>query len=403
MIFTGPKPIPPLRRCRRIQTQSALLTGIAQRQRFYTTIDKSSGSIGYIHDWNLSVYAHLDAPTSGMFLSNQAWLFTRHTESRRSVAFRVFSNELRIYHFWRESFLYNTLPGPPQQQGNMVWFAEGDIGWRWSVSLPHGAREMVFRNDLCFIGKKDDFYMVVADEDTEDISAGCDEGYYAARGMFKVESLPSNNPVSGADVTVTLTVGLAGEDPVYTASLTSQTNPQGWATFDSPCIERPSPHGNFVFTFTVTNVEHEDLMYSKGQNVADEAVLVLEGEPEPVEFDPDPAEFTSGTPFQTQTGGQWHHAMTAVEAAYGEEEVEYRFLGYEDEEAQEAAHDSGWRNEDNVEGIFPNGMPQVPHQYWASVAGKNTNRYWTVQYRAKESEELSGVSPLKLITNPNLP
>ena len=145
---------------------------------------------------------------------------------------------------------------------------------------------MVFRNDLCFIGKKDDFYFVVAGEDTADISAGCDEGYYAARGMFKVESLPSNNPVSGAEVTVTLTVGLAGEDPVYTTSLTSQTNSQGWATFDSPCIERPSPYGDFVFTFTVTNVEHEGLMYSKDQNVVDEAEHVFEDEPEPAEFDP---------------------------------------------------------------------------------------------------------------------
>ena len=80
--------------------------------------------------------------------------------------------------------------------------------------------------------------------------------------------------------------------------------------------------------------------------------------------------------------------MTAVGAEYGEEEVEYRFQGYEDEEAQEATYDSGWQDSD---------------EYFQEVSGKNTNRYWTVQYRAKESEELSEVSDRKLITNPNLP
>jgi len=358
-------------------------------QHIYFVMNKISGSIEHLHNWNHSGYSHLDPPTSGAFLSGQAVLWTFDNVNQKLAAFLPETDEFRQYRHWRDTYKHNVTP---------TGSVDGQLGWTNSYYISYFVADYVHRGDLCFIAQKEDFYMSVAECQAEDFTIGCADGFLRAKGKFKIESLSAREPIVGAMVTVDLWVGPRGGDPDYEDTLTRYTDDAGWVEFNSPCLERTSSR-DFVFRFTVTDVVCPELLWVKYGNICDDAEQVFEGLPgwwcntDEFPLAPDPAQLGSGFPFQGQVGGKWYHIMVAVVAEHDLGCVEYRFECEDD-----PSLNSAWRNVNNASGTFPDGRSQVgrPHEYWAEVPGGGApyNGYkWRVQYRACDCDGYEGGTP----------
>jgi len=365
--------------------------------RYYAIIRKSDGAILHVHNW--ADYPHLSDPTSAGVLSGTAWLFCRDVVNDKAAAFNMQSDHLQQYFYWRDVYRWPSPPWPPAR-GFQVPKSDGQLGWGFHTAYPYLTYETVFRGNVCLLGPVEDFYLAIGQcGPTEDLSGSCPEGYHKARARFTVKSLPSNDPVHGAAVTVKITAGPAGENPVYENELTATTNSSGQVWFEPPCVERNTVR-DFVFTFTVLSIVKEGMLYAANNNVCSQTEHVFEGLPgwwcDTQEFPlaPDPAQFQLDFPFKGQVGGKWYHIMVAEPATHATDCVEYRFVCQDD-----PGLGSGWRNFSNTQGqTFPDGRSQTgrPHEYWAQVPDGGTpyNGYqWSVQYRACDCEGYEGGTP----------
>ena len=123
----------------------------------------------------------------------------------------------------------------------------------------------------------------------------------------------------------------------------------------------------------------------------------------PVDLDPptpNPAEFTTDTPYQfyRSADGTYYHIMQAIEAV-DISGVEYRFRCYTGAVGGTPILDSGWRNVLTVVGqTYPNGQVQAPHIYWGNVGLSHPTYLWTVQYRDRSPAQNLGLeSPRKQV------
>lgn len=150
-------------------------------------------------------------------------------------------------------------------------------------------------------------------------------------------------------------------------------------------------------TYTFYTISR-DRSPNQNQTLPSPSISVTLGAEPTVDIDPptpNPAEFEAASPFQLAQSGTYYHVMVAKEAT-DPSGVEYRFICVDN-----SALSSGWRNVDNVAGLFnPNGTPQRPNEYWRQVGVKNLMYRWQVQYRDRAPTPNVGTpSPAKQITN----
>ncbi|MHC4772302.1 MAG: right-handed parallel beta-helix repeat-containing protein [Planctomycetota bacterium] len=175
-----------------------------------------------------------------------------------------------------------------------------------------------------------------------------------------------------------------------------------------------------TYTFYVVTRDRSPAQNETAQS-ASISVTIAEIDTQPPT--PDPAQHDvagNDSPFEiyVPAEGQYYHVVTAV-AATDDSGVEYKFVcsnstfssgnfsdpfgdvSYDDIRLNDPGYD-GWRNVDNVAGLFyPNGDPQTPQQYWAyrGLVGQADEWYILVRDRSP-NQNTAGQSESRTIFSP---